>query len=178
MSRHTQTQPHRYFLLSLIQLFLSHYFCFGLSHARIVIQCFCVVGGSFLQHHWPADDSLSETDDAWSRPGLWTGHQGTAHSWKWSFCIFYAFISCTEDNLSAFLCQNPRSQSKDSGGKLQITWDNPKELEVYITKLQSAAEKLSTENRKLRKWHTDFIEKVVVCRYILTSVILLNAWIH
>ncbi|XP_040902456.1 cytoplasmic dynein 2 heavy chain 1 [Toxotes jaculatrix] len=57
--------------------------------------------------------------------------------------------------------KNPRSQSKEFGGKLQITWDNPKELEVYITKLQSAAEKLSTENRKLRKWHTDFIDKVV-----------------
>uniref|UniRef100_A0A3P8WNV8 Cytoplasmic dynein 2 heavy chain 1 n=1 Tax=Cynoglossus semilaevis TaxID=244447 RepID=A0A3P8WNV8_CYNSE len=52
-------------------------------------------------------------------------------------------------------------KSKESGGKLQITWDNPKELEVYISKLQSAAEKLSTENRKLRKWHTDFIDKVV-----------------
>uniref|UniRef100_A0A8C9YIK3 Cytoplasmic dynein 2 heavy chain 1 n=1 Tax=Sander lucioperca TaxID=283035 RepID=A0A8C9YIK3_SANLU len=52
-------------------------------------------------------------------------------------------------------------KSKESGGKLQITWDNPKELEVYIAKLQSAAEKLSTENRKLRKWHTDFIDKVV-----------------
>ncbi|XP_076002176.1 cytoplasmic dynein 2 heavy chain 1 isoform X2 [Genypterus blacodes] len=57
--------------------------------------------------------------------------------------------------------KNHRSQSKESGGKLQITWDNPKELEVYITKLQSAAEKLSTENRKLRKWHTDFTDKVV-----------------
>ncbi|XP_017286523.1 cytoplasmic dynein 2 heavy chain 1 isoform X3 [Kryptolebias marmoratus] len=57
--------------------------------------------------------------------------------------------------------KNPRSQSKESGGKLQITWDNPKELEVYINKLQSAAEKLSTENRKLRKWHTDFTDKVV-----------------
>ncbi|XP_036005544.1 cytoplasmic dynein 2 heavy chain 1 isoform X1 [Fundulus heteroclitus] len=57
--------------------------------------------------------------------------------------------------------KNHRSQSKESGSKLQITWDNPKELEVYITKLQSAAEKLSTENRKLRKWHTDFIDKVV-----------------
>uniref|UniRef100_A0AAX7TRD3 Dynein heavy chain tail domain-containing protein n=1 Tax=Astatotilapia calliptera TaxID=8154 RepID=A0AAX7TRD3_ASTCA len=50
---------------------------------------------------------------------------------------------------------------KKTGSKLQITWDNPKELEVYIGKLQAAAEKLSTENRKLRKWHTDFIEKVV-----------------
>ncbi|KAM9317805.1 cytoplasmic dynein 2 heavy chain 1 [Pholidichthys leucotaenia] len=57
--------------------------------------------------------------------------------------------------------KNPRSQSKESGSKLQITWDNPKDLEVYIGKLQSSAEKLSTENRKLRKWHTDFIDKVV-----------------
>ncbi|XP_055023019.1 cytoplasmic dynein 2 heavy chain 1 [Boleophthalmus pectinirostris] len=59
------------------------------------------------------------------------------------------------------IIKNPRSNSKDSGGKLQITWDNPKELEVYIAKLQTAAEKLSTENRKLRKWHTDFVDKVV-----------------
>ncbi|CAB1349241.1 unnamed protein product [Coregonus sp. 'balchen'] len=66
------------------------------------------------------------------------------------------------DRLVALLReQNPRSQSRESGGKLQITWDNPKELEVYIGKLQSAAERLSTENRKLRKWHTDFTEKVV-----------------
>ncbi|KFQ41094.1 Cytoplasmic dynein 2 heavy chain 1, partial [Nestor notabilis] len=47
------------------------------------------------------------------------------------------------------------------GGKAQITWDNPRELEAYIQKLQAAAERLSTENRKLRKWHTNFIEKVV-----------------
>ena len=72
------------------------------------------------------------------------------------------------NNLSAFIYQNPRSQSKETGGKLQITWDNPKELEVYITKLQSAAEKLSTENRKLRKWHMDFTEKVTACSHILT----------
>ncbi|KAJ3590899.1 hypothetical protein NHX12_008847 [Muraenolepis orangiensis] len=57
--------------------------------------------------------------------------------------------------------KSPRSNAKESDGKLQITWDNPRELEVYITKLQSAAERLSTENRKLRKWHTDFTEKVV-----------------
>ncbi|XP_064157010.1 dynein cytoplasmic 2 heavy chain 1 isoform X2 [Anguilla rostrata] len=57
--------------------------------------------------------------------------------------------------------KSPRSQSRESGGKLQITWDNPKELEVYIGKLQSSAENLSTQNRKLRKWHTDFTEKVV-----------------
>ncbi|KFV89280.1 Cytoplasmic dynein 2 heavy chain 1, partial [Fulmarus glacialis] len=47
------------------------------------------------------------------------------------------------------------------GGKAQITWDNPRELEAYIQKLQAAAERLSAENRKLRKWHTNFIEKVI-----------------
>eukprot|EP00075_Anas_platyrhynchos_P034676 XP_027323929.1 LOW QUALITY PROTEIN: cytoplasmic dynein 2 heavy chain 1 [Anas platyrhynchos] len=47
------------------------------------------------------------------------------------------------------------------GGEAQMTWDNPRELEAYIQKLQAAAERLSTENRKLRKWHTNFIEKVV-----------------
>uniref|UniRef100_A0A669PRH7 Dynein cytoplasmic 2 heavy chain 1 n=1 Tax=Phasianus colchicus TaxID=9054 RepID=A0A669PRH7_PHACC len=47
------------------------------------------------------------------------------------------------------------------GGNAQITWDNPRELEAYIQKLQAAAERLSTENRKLRKWHTNFIEKVI-----------------
>lgn len=78
-----------------------------------------------------------------------------------------------KQGLSTDLCQNPRSVSKETGGKLQITWDNPKELEVYIAKLQSAAEKLSAENRKLRKWHTDFIDKVVICFHILIIVILL-----
>ncbi|GAB0180600.1 cytoplasmic dynein 2 heavy chain 1 [Grus japonensis] len=47
------------------------------------------------------------------------------------------------------------------GGKAQITWDNPRDLEAYIQKLQAAAERLSSENRKLRKWHTNFIEKVI-----------------
>ncbi|NXC70641.1 DYHC2 protein, partial [Anhinga anhinga] len=47
------------------------------------------------------------------------------------------------------------------GGKAQITWDNPRELEAYIQKLQAAAERFSTENRKLRKWHTIFIDKVI-----------------
>ncbi|XP_030632529.1 cytoplasmic dynein 2 heavy chain 1 [Chanos chanos] len=57
--------------------------------------------------------------------------------------------------------KGPRSQTRDSAGKVQITWDNPKELELYIGKLQTAAERLSTENRKLRKWHVDFTEKVL-----------------
>ncbi|KAM9321467.1 cytoplasmic dynein 2 heavy chain 1 [Gastrophryne carolinensis] len=51
--------------------------------------------------------------------------------------------------------------SRASDQRAVITWDNPKELQSYIEKLQSAAEQLSTENRKLRKRHTDFSEKVV-----------------
>ncbi|XP_045342577.1 cytoplasmic dynein 2 heavy chain 1 isoform X15 [Leopardus geoffroyi] len=54
-----------------------------------------------------------------------------------------------------------KNSKAGSGGKSQITWDNPKELEAYIQKLQNAAQRLATENRKLRKWHTTFCEKVV-----------------
>uniref|UniRef100_A0AAR2JAS5 Dynein heavy chain tail domain-containing protein n=1 Tax=Pygocentrus nattereri TaxID=42514 RepID=A0AAR2JAS5_PYGNA len=56
--------------------------------------------------------------------------------------------------------KSPRYDGRDTGGKLQITWENAKELELYINRLQNAAEKLSTENRKLRKWHTSFTDKV------------------
>ncbi|KAH0625160.1 hypothetical protein JD844_033332 [Phrynosoma platyrhinos] len=53
---------------------------------------------------------------------------------------------------------------KHSKAEGQITWDNPKELEAYIKKLQNAAERLATENRKLRKWHTNFTEKGFLSR--------------
>ena len=53
--------------------------------------------------------------------------------------------------------------SKDLGeAGIQITWDNPGELEKYIGKLQSAAEKLTSENRRLRKSHSIVCEKVNV----------------
>uniref|UniRef100_A0A8C5XJH6 Dynein cytoplasmic 2 heavy chain 1 n=1 Tax=Microcebus murinus TaxID=30608 RepID=A0A8C5XJH6_MICMU len=55
-----------------------------------------------------------------------------------------------------------KNSKAGSGGKSQITWDNPKELEGYIQKLQNAAERLATENRRLRKWHMTFCEKVVI----------------
>ena len=48
-------------------------------------------------------------------------------------------------------------------GKIHITWDKPDELEEYIRKLQQAAEKLTTENRRLRKQHTDICDKVRSC---------------
>ncbi|XP_069747277.1 cytoplasmic dynein 2 heavy chain 1 isoform X4 [Narcine bancroftii] len=59
------------------------------------------------------------------------------------------------------IIKNPKVGTKESSGKVQITWDNPRELEAYIQKLHAATERLTTENRKLRKCHTDFCEKVV-----------------
>ena len=41
-----------------------------------------------------------------------------------------------------------------------MTWDNPEQLEAYIRKLQQAADRLTTENRKLRKSHNVVSEKV------------------
>ncbi len=43
---------------------------------------------------------------------------------------------------------------------LQVTWDEPEELESYIKKIQAAAEKLTTENRRLRKSHLTVCDKV------------------
>ncbi len=44
---------------------------------------------------------------------------------------------------------------------IQVTWDNPEELEDYIKKIQIAADKLTTENRRLRKSHFTVCDKVI-----------------
>ncbi|KAK6172722.1 hypothetical protein SNE40_016326 [Patella caerulea] len=65
------------------------------------------------------------------------------------------------DSAMAFekLVKNPKgSKSKGEGG--QVTWDNPEELEHYIKKLQAAADRLTTENRRLRKSHFVVSDKV------------------
>ncbi|XP_074620352.1 cytoplasmic dynein 2 heavy chain 1-like [Acropora palmata] len=59
------------------------------------------------------------------------------------------------------LVKNPKAGSKESGGKTQVTWDNPQELEAYIDKLQTATDKLTSENRRLRKCHHNICDKVV-----------------
>ncbi|XP_022103094.1 cytoplasmic dynein 2 heavy chain 1-like isoform X1 [Acanthaster planci] len=60
------------------------------------------------------------------------------------------------------MIKKPKTGAKDGGGgKVQITWDNPEELEAYIVKLRAAAEKLTTENRRLRKWHFTVSDKVI-----------------
>lgn len=58
------------------------------------------------------------------------------------------------------LVKNPKAGSKEGGGKTQVTWDNPPELEAYIDKLQAAADKLTSENRRLRKYHQNINDKV------------------
>ena len=58
------------------------------------------------------------------------------------------------------LVKNPKAGSKESGGKTQVTWDNPQELEAYIDKLQAATDKLTSENRRLRKCHHNICDKV------------------
>lgn len=50
--------------------------------------------------------------------------------------------------------------SRAKGENVEITWDDPEELDKYIHKLQKAAERLTTENRKLRKCHLTVCEKV------------------
>jgi dynein heavy chain 2 len=41
-----------------------------------------------------------------------------------------------------------------------ITWENPKDLENYVAKLQFAAEKLTSENRRLRNYHSIVVDHV------------------
>ena len=52
------------------------------------------------------------------------------------------------------------SGSKSKGDDITVTWDNPEELEAYIVKLQAAADRLTSENRRLRKSHQTIQDKV------------------
>lgn len=66
------------------------------------------------------------------------------------------------DSAMAFekLVKSPKAGFKSKGDNVQVTWDNPEQLEAYIKKLQHAADRLTTENRKLRKSHFVVSEKV------------------
>ena len=48
------------------------------------------------------------------------------------------------------LIKNPKGTR---AGSDRLTWNEPEELERYTLSLQAAAERLSSENRKLRKLH-------------------------
>ncbi|KAJ3098912.1 Cytoplasmic dynein 2 heavy chain 1 [Phlyctochytrium planicorne] len=56
------------------------------------------------------------------------------------------------------LVKDPKGTGK--GGK-DLSWDTQAEVEDYIQKLQDAANKLTSENRRLRKFHSLICEKVV-----------------
>lgn len=56
------------------------------------------------------------------------------------------------------------TKSRNAGDKTTITWSNPQELEAYIAKLQAAADRLTSENRKLRKYHC-----VCACSFCCTD---------
>jgi dynein heavy chain 2 len=43
----------------------------------------------------------------------------------------------------------------------EIIWDNATQLEGFISRLQNAAERLTSQNRKLRKYHVDICDRVV-----------------
>nr|XP_026695417.1 cytoplasmic dynein 2 heavy chain 1-like [Ciona intestinalis] len=59
------------------------------------------------------------------------------------------------------IIKKPKASSKVSNdGHVLITWDRPEELEEYIGKLQQAADKLTTENRRLRKQHSIICDKI------------------
>lgn len=70
------------------------------------------------------------------------------------------------------------SQITHKDDKVQVTWDSPNELESYIGQLQSIADRLTSENRRLRKCHNTLIEKVLVhwsaCLSICKSSIYLS----
>jgi dynein heavy chain 2 len=48
-----------------------------------------------------------------------------------------------------------------SGNNGSVTWENPKDLEIYVAKLQASADKLTTENRKLRKYHNMIVDHIL-----------------
>ncbi|KAH6561492.1 hypothetical protein BASA60_011476 [Batrachochytrium salamandrivorans] len=64
------------------------------------------------------------------------------------------------------LVKNPKSGNDENSisatsEKQYVSWGTPQELERYITRLQAAAENLTSENRRLRKYH------VVISDYII-----------
>lgn len=65
------------------------------------------------------------------------------------------------------LVKTPKpGQAVTDASAFQVSWDNPKELESYIQKLQSAAERLTTQNRRLRKSHQIVSDKVAQLMHI------------
>jgi dynein heavy chain 2 len=66
-------------------------------------------------------------------------------------------------SLSSFasLVSKPSQGRSKGGAEGELTWSNPAECESYIKTLQDAAEKLSSENRWLRKVHESLCAQTV-----------------
>ena len=64
------------------------------------------------------------------------------------------------------LVKHPKVGASEAKGKISVTWDKPAEVTNYINKLQTAAERMSTDNRKLRKRHIAMTGKVVDCVFL------------
>ncbi|CAF4436379.1 unnamed protein product, partial [Adineta steineri] len=60
-----------------------------------------------------------------------------------------------------------RGGGRDASG--QITWDNPEQLTRYISTLRGTAEKLKTENLKLRRHHLTIQQ--IVCSLMNTDLL-------
>ena len=54
----------------------------------------------------------------------------------------------------------PRAGGEGEGEGVQITWDSVEQLEEYTMRLRLAAEKLTAENRRLRRCHADLVARV------------------
>ncbi|CAF2056597.1 unnamed protein product [Rotaria magnacalcarata] len=68
------------------------------------------------------------------------------------------------------LVKEPKStQRSGDSSAVKITWDNPEQLSRYIATLRGAAEKLKTENLKLRRHHST-IEQMV-CALMNTDIL-------
>jgi dynein heavy chain 2 len=76
-----------------------------------------------------------------------------------NFIFFYSLIN--------------RSFSKERGGAgdsgVKITWDNPEQLSRYIATLRAAAEKIKTENLKLRRHHSTIQQ--IICSLMNTDLL-------
>lgn len=64
---------------------------------------------------------------------------------------------------------HPISEKSSDGSGVRITWENPEQLARYIATLRGAAEKLKTENLKLRRHHST-IEQMV-CSLMNTDLL-------
>ncbi|GAB1603231.1 hypothetical protein Ahia01_000603700, partial [Argonauta hians] len=58
------------------------------------------------------------------------------------------------------LILKPKENTKGRQGITKVTWDDPNQLEAYIERLQKAAERLTSENRRLRQYHSNICDKV------------------